>query len=101
MAVFPKNWKTTSEIKVSKRLVDQVIGQEKSVEIIKKAAAQKRNVLLIGLPGTGKSMIAQAMAEILPVGKLRDILIYPNHDDPNNPKVTTVKAGELIRVRLP
>jgi Lon-like ATP-dependent protease len=98
MAVIPKNWQSTAEIKVPNELVGQVVGQEKSVEIIKKAAAQKRNVLLIGLPGTGKSMIAQAMAEILPVSKLNDILIYPNGDDPNNPKVTTVKAGEGKRI---
>ena len=98
MAEISKNWKSTADIKVPKQLVGQVIGQEKSVEIVKKAAAQKRNVLLIGLPGTGKSMIAQAMAEILPVSRLVDILIYPNGDDPNNPKVTTVKAGEGKRI---
>jgi Lon-like ATP-dependent protease len=94
MAEIPKNWRSTADINVPKRLVEQVIGQEKSVEIIRKAAAQKRNVLLIGLPGTGKSMLAQAMAEILPVSKLVDILIYPNGDDPNNPKVRTIKSGE-------
>ncbi len=75
-------------------MLGQVIGQEKSVEIIRKAAAQKRNVLLVGLPGTGKSLLAQAMSEILPVGVLQDILIYPNSEDPNNPKVRVMKAGE-------
>ncbi len=89
---------STAEIPVSKRLVDQVIGQEASVEIIKKAAAQKRNVLLIGLPGTGKSMIAQAMAEILPIQQLQDILMYPNNADQNNPKVRVVRAGEGKRI---
>ncbi|MFH0955420.1 MAG: ATP-dependent protease LonB [Candidatus Micrarchaeota archaeon] len=83
----------TTTIEVPKRLVDQVIGQDDSVEIIRKAAAQKRNVLLIGIPGTGKSMLAQAMSEILPVSKLEDILVYPNSMDPNNPKVRVVKAG--------
>lgn len=87
-------FKSTSEIKVSRKLIDQVIGQDESVELIRKAAAQKRNVLLVGIPGTGKSMLAQAMSEILPVSELHDILIYPNHSDPNNPKVRVVKAGE-------
>jgi len=89
-----RDFKGTSEVPVPGRIVDQVIGQEKGIELIKKAASQKRNVLLVGLPGTGKSMIAQAMAEILPVSELSDILIYPNPADPNTPKVVPVKAGE-------
>jgi len=85
---------STAEIPVPKNLLDQVIGQERSVELIRKAAAQKRNVLLVGVPGTGKSLLAQAMSEVLPVGVLQDILIYSNSEDPNNPKVRVVKAGE-------
>lgn len=92
------SFKDTSEIEVPKRLIDQVIGQDESVKIIRKAAAQKRNVLLVGLPGTGKSLLAQAMSEILPVQKLEDVLIYSNEEDPNNPKVRVVKAGEGKKV---
>jgi Lon-like ATP-dependent protease len=89
-----KDWKSTAEIPVSERLIGQIVGQERSVEIIQKAAAQKRNVLLVGLPGTGKSMLAQAMAEILPLSQLQDILILPNGSDQNNPRVKAVKAGD-------
>ncbi|MCW1303929.1 MAG: ATP-dependent protease LonB [Candidatus Nanoarchaeia archaeon] len=87
------DFKTTEEIEVPKKLVDRVIGQEKAIEIIKKAAIQKRNVLLIGEPGTGKSMIGQALAELLPKEKLVDILCFPNPEDENNPIIKTVPAG--------
>src|SRR3989344_3675788 len=86
--------KSTADVKVPERIVDRVIGQEKAVKIIKKAARQKRNVLLIGIPGTGKSMLAQAMSELVPISELKDILIYSNPEDENVPRVRVVKAGE-------
>jgi len=84
---------TSSQIEVPEKLVDQVIGQEHAVEVIKKAAIQRRHVMMIGSPGTGKSMLAKAMAEILPKEELQDILAYPNSDDPNNPVIRTVTGG--------
>ncbi len=86
-------FKTTEEIEVPKRIIDQVIGQDKAVEVIKKAALQRRHILLIGEPGTGKSLLAQGLAELLPKTDLEDVLVYPNPKDENNPLIKVVPAG--------
>jgi Lon-like ATP-dependent protease len=85
---------TTADISVPEALIGQIIGQKKAVEVVKKAALQRRNLLLVGAPGTGKSLMAQAMAELLPLSELEDLLIMPNPEDDNIPKVKIVKAGE-------
>ncbi|MDP3699222.1 MAG: ATP-binding protein [Nanoarchaeota archaeon] len=85
---------TTKNIKVPEGIVEQVLGQDEAVKIIKKAALQRRNVFLIGEPGTGKSMLGMALAELLPKSDLKDILAYPNLNDENNPYIKTLNAGK-------
>lgn len=84
----------TSEIEVPKRMIDQVIGQDSAINLIKKVSQQKRHIMLIGAPGTGKSMIASALAEMLPTNKLTDILSYPNAEETHTPTIKEVPAGE-------
>ena len=68
------SYKSSGDIEVPERIIDQIIGQEEAVETVIKAARQRRNVLLIGEPGIGKSMLAKGMAELLPPEELQDIL---------------------------
>ena len=85
---------TTEEIEFPSKLIDQVIGQDRATEVIQKAATQHRHVMMIGSPGTGKSMLAKAMAELLPKEELQDVLVYENPDDKNVPKIRTVPTGK-------
>ena len=104
----PREWvkdldiESTEDIAVPKMLVDQVIGQKQGVEIVRKAAEQKRHVMLIGDPGTGKSMLAKSMSELLPKEELQDVLVYHNHEDNNEPRVRVVPSGkgkEIVQVQ--
>lgn len=98
------NFKTTKEIEVPKEIWKQVIGQDQAINIIKKASKQRRHVLLIGEPGTGKSLTGQALAELLPKEKLVDVISLNNAQDENVPIIKTVPRGKgkeiLTRTRL-
>ncbi|MEE9600906.1 MAG: ATP-dependent protease LonB [Thermoplasmata archaeon] len=89
-----QTFESTADIKIPERLVDEVIGQEEAVEVARKAADQKRHVMLIGDPGTGKSMLARAMSELLPAEELQDIIVYHNPEDVNEPKIRVIPAGK-------
>ena len=93
-----QNFNTTADIEIPEKLADQVIGQDSAVEVIKKAAEQRRHVMLIGEPGTGKSMLARSMTEYLPKSEMQDIIGYHNQEDPNEPKIRVVPAGKVKEI---
>ena len=67
-------FESTEDVPVPERLVDQVIGQVAASSVIRKAAEQRRHMMMIGDPGTGKSMLARSMTELLPKDTLTDVL---------------------------
>lgn len=92
------DYKSTGEIELPKKLISQVLGQDDAVNLIKKVAKRRRHLLLVGHPGTGKSMIGQALSELLSKEKLVDIISLTNPKDENVPLIRTVPKGQGSRM---
>jgi ATP-dependent Lon protease len=86
---------TTRDVKIPKNPLERIIGQERAVEKIKIAIKQRRHLLLVGPPGIGKSMLAQALALQLPPPK-EEIRVVNNPANPERPLVEVV-VKEVIR----
>ncbi|WP_423792673.1 ATP-dependent protease LonB [Methanocaldococcus indicus] len=95
--MFSTKFKTTLELpKPSPRLIDQVIGQDEAVRIVLSAVKNKRNVILLGEPGVGKSMLVKAVGEILQdFGEFTPyyVIAKPNLKNMERP-IVEVKDGE-------
>jgi len=57
---------TTADVEIPIDPLKRVIGQDEAVTLARVAGKQRRHLLLVGPPGTGKSMIAQALSLHLP-----------------------------------
>lgn len=78
------NFDDTSQVAVPQSLIEQIIGQEEAVKIAQVVAQQRRHLLLVGVPGTGKSMIAKAIASIVSTAK-SEISVLHNPAKPERP----------------
>jgi ATP-dependent Lon protease len=87
-------FKTTADVQVPKTAIEKVIGQEEAVRIARIAAAQKRHVLLVGAPGTGKSMLAQSVASLL-TPPTKEISVLHNNERPERP-ILSVRVKEQM-----
>ena len=85
----------TSQVIIPTDPMDRVIGQEEIVALAHVAAKQRRHLLLVGPPGTGKSMIAQAMTEHLPA-PTSQIYVVSNPEYPERPFIQ-VKMEEDVK----
>jgi len=88
----------TSEIEIPKDPLLRVIGQDEAIELARLAAVQRRHLLLVGPPGTGKSMIAQALSLHLP-RPLEEIRIVHNPENPERPAVEVKKVDDVYKER--
>ncbi|EQD81266.1 Magnesium chelatase, subunit ChlI family, partial [mine drainage metagenome] len=89
---------STEEIPIPTDPLDRVIGQERAVETARIAAFQRRHLLLVGPPGIGKSMTAQALALHLDRPRT-EIRIVHNPENPERPTVELVSREEVYRER--
>ncbi|MFX0106833.1 MAG: ATP-binding protein [Candidatus Hodarchaeota archaeon] len=78
---------STAEISVPEDPFERIIGQDHAVGLVKSAIRQRRHVLLCGMPGIGKSMLAKAAASLLPEPK-EEIVIHPTPTQPNRPRAS-------------
>lgn len=85
---------TTSEVPLSKDPFDRIVGQEHAVRLVKSAVKQRRHVLLCGMPGTGKSMLAEAAYTLLPPPR-EEIRLVENSANPDRPLVVVVKEDGI------
>jgi len=85
---------STAEIEIPKDPLKRVIGQDEAVGLARTAAKQHRHLLLVGPPGTGKSMIAQALALHLARPK-EEIRIVHNPENPERPSVEVKREDEV------
>lgn len=86
----------TSFVRIPTSPLERVIGQEDAVRMAKIAAMQKRHLLLVGPPGVGKSMIAQAMSFYLERPK-QEIRVVHNPQYPERPFVEIKTLSEIKR----
>ena len=80
------HFKDTSEIQVPEDPIERVIFQDHAKKAIRKIAHKRGHILMVGRPGTGKSMLAGMLQEVLAqsfheyIRPTQSILAYPGKD---------------------
>ena len=85
---------TTKQVETPTDPFLRIVGQEHAVSLVRSAVKQRRHVLLCGVPGIGKSMLAKAAYSLLdpPTEEIR-LRYNPNH--PDRPEVSVVRPNSL------
>jgi predicted ATP-dependent protease len=96
MAIL-ENISSTEEVATPNDPFERIIGQDRAVTLVRSAVKQRRHVLLCGVPGVGKSMLAKAAAMLLPEpGEQISLRHDPSH--PNRPEVVIEQIDKNQRL---
>jgi ATP-dependent Lon protease len=90
---------STTDIPIPTDPLERVIGQDDAVTLARTAATQRRHLLLVGPPGTGKSMIAQALSLHLP-RPMEEIRVVHNPENPERPMIEVRKRDDVVKDNL-
>ncbi len=86
---------TTADVLIPQDPLARVVGQEEAITLARIAASQRRHLMLVGPPGTGKSMIAQALSLHLPRPE-SEIRIVHNPENPERPLVEVRQREDVL-----
>jgi ATP-dependent Lon protease len=89
---------STADISIPKDPLKRVIGQDDAIKLARIAASQRRHLMLVGPPGTGKSMIAQALALHL-ARPTEEVRVVQNPENPERPLVEVKSREEAEKER--
>jgi predicted ATP-dependent protease len=88
---------STADISIPKDPFERIIGQDEAVRIARLAPIQRRHLLLAGAPGTGKSLIAQAIASVLPKPKF-EVAVLDNSERHERP-IIEIYEGHAKQIK--
>ncbi len=88
----------SSNVSIPTSPLERVIGQPEAVKLAVVAAKQRRNLLLVGPPGIGKSMVAQALSFYIQRPQ-QEIRVVHNPQLPERPFFEIKTSEEILAER--
>jgi ATP-dependent Lon protease len=84
---------STEQVEITTDPFQMIVGQEHAISLVRSAVKQRRHVLLCGVPGIGKSMLAKAAYSLLDLPK-EEIRLRYDPTYPDRPEVVVTRPKE-------